>query len=81
VKDDKVGRDIREQLCRSGDLAGHLSQRTFPFTGDAGARDMHTESWRREAIELGLGHAVDRRNDHPDPRARRRQGTFDIPRL
>jgi hypothetical protein len=81
VKDDKVGRDIREQLCRGGDLAGHHGQRPFPFTGDAGAGDMHTEPRRGEAIELGLGHAVDRRNDHPDPRPRRRQGTFDVPRL
>ena len=81
VKDDKVGRDIREQLCRGGDLVGHHRERTFPFTGDAGARDMHPEPGRGETIELGLGHAVDGRNDHSDPRAWRGQRELSISRV
>ena len=68
VEDDKVGRDVGEQLCRGGDLVRHHRERPFPFPGDAGARDMHAEAWWRKMIELRLAHAVDGRNDHSDPR-------------
>src|SRR5262249_11038700 len=38
------------------------------------ARDMHAETGRCKMVELRLGHAVDRWNDHSDAGPRRRQG-------
>src|SRR5262249_44871857 len=74
---DEIGRHVSEQLCRRGDLVGHRRKRPLPFAGDAGARDMHAETGRCKMVELRLGHAVDRWNDHSDADPRRRQGAFD----
>src|SRR5262249_55987396 len=45
---------------------------------NAGARDMHAETGRCEMVELRLGHAVDRWNDHADACPRRRQGAVEL---
>ena len=72
VKHDEIRCHIREQLCCGGDLFLHHRERALPFAGNAGARNVHPETGRCKMIKLRLGHAVDRGDDHSDPRSRRR---------